>query len=117
MGQPYHLQSAASTNLTLVKKNFTVLGGWYNFQINDAPIYILCYDAAATADVTVGTTPVKWKMAVPNNATAANGAGANSGGHKIHFQQGLVIAIVKGIAASSTTAVDADEVVVNLEID
>lgn len=120
MARPYFLQGAGSTNKTLVQKNLTKVKGWYCSSIDSVPVYLLLYDAAAATDVTVGTgspTTPKWKIMIPANNTAANGAGANAAGFDLRFDLGLVIAVVKGIGTDSNTAVDADEVIINLEIE
>ena len=117
MARPYFLQGAATTNLTLVQKNLTKVKGWYCSSLDATPVYILLYDAAATTDVTVGTTAPKWKIMIPSNNTAANGAGANAAGYELRFDLGLVIATVTGIATTDATAISANEVIINLEIE
>lgn len=117
MARPYFLQGAGSTNLTLVQKNLTKVKGWYISSIDATPVYILLYDAAATGDVTVGTTPPKWKIMVPANSTSTLGAGANAAGFELRFDLGLVIATVTGIATNDTGALTANEVIINLEIE
>lgn len=115
MARPYFLQGAGSTNLTLVQKNLTKVKGWYCSSIDATVTYIHLYDAAATGDVNVGVTVPKWKIMIPLNSTATNGAGANAGGFDLTFVNGLVIATVAGITGS--TAVVADKVIVNLEVE
>lgn len=81
------------------------------FSLNDLPVYAKAYDKATAASES--DTPIFGAFA-PSNSTAANGAGSNKpippGG--IALAAGLSIRVVKGLADSNDTAVDASEVIV-----
>ena len=110
---PHNAVFAASTNATVVKASAGRLGPVVVSNINDAPIVVNFYNLATTPDE--NSTPV-FKIVVPANATAANGAGSNLGlsSPGIAFSTGIAYRIVKGIANNSTTAVDSAEGTISL---
>jgi hypothetical protein len=106
---PYKLISAATTNATNVSSTAnTLLYGYYLSNLNgSAWRYVKFYNKASAP--TVGTdTPVLVLALPPSGAANASfPAGVN-------FTTGLSFAITAGLADSDTTAVAANEVVVNV---
>lgn len=106
--------SAASTNATSVKALRARLYGIQGFTIDATPVYLKLYNKASAP--TVGTdTPVKVIM-LPGNTSGA-GAVAVGWEEGLLFDLGLAFALTTGIADSDSTAVAANETVVNLDFD
>ena len=105
--------SAATTNLTLAKNSAGQVGGYVLGNLATTARFLKLYDAAATGDVTVGTTVPKLTIIIPGVGTP--GAGANvEFTQGVEFSTGIVFALTTGIDDSSTAAVGAGEVAVNL---
>lgn len=100
------LISAATTNATVVKASAATLFSIYAFNTNAAARYLKLYNKATAP--TVGTdTPVMTILlppSVPVNINSVFG---------ITFTSGLSFALTTGIADTDTTAVAANEIVVN----
>lgn len=104
------LVSAATTNATLVKALPGQVYGWYMSNTSASPVYIKLYDKATAP--TVGTDVPKMTLMIPGNTS---GVGANCNYEQgIEFLLGIGYGTVTGAADSSTTAVGANEVVLNL---
>lgn len=112
--KPTSLIAAASDNATLVRGGRARLCYSCAFNLNDAPVYIKWYDKATAP--TSSDTPVL-VQGVPSQSTSTLGAGSNLGAEGILFTLGIGYRIVKGIANSDATAVDASEVVLSYGID
>lgn len=105
MARPYHKQSVFATKSYLVSASRVELQAWTVLNIAAMAQSVLCYDANAIADVTIGTTVPDWIISAPANATAALGAGNNLVlKDPITFHKGLVIAFVEGVLDTSSTA-------------
>jgi hypothetical protein len=104
----YRLLSAATTNSNNVKSTAGQLYGWYMFNTSASIKYVKLYNKATAP--TVGTdTPV---LTFPLPAT--DGAVQNPSGVGIPFATGIGIAITGAAADADTTAVAANDVIVNL---
>ncbi len=94
-----HNAPASSTALgataVLIKSGFQSLGGYHLLNTTTAAAYVQVFDAAAAADVTVGTTTPTFVLGLP-----ASGGAANSFAKPIKFTLGIVV-------ASTTTATGA----------
>lgn len=118
MARPYHLVSAASTNLTLVRKKGALVTAWSVVNKAATLSTVQLYDAAADTDVTVGTTVPKWSIVVPGNATANMGDGNNLVlDRPLQFDLGLVIATISGMQDTGNTAVGAGDLNINIALD
>ena len=108
---PYKLISAATTNATSVKASKGVVGMLVAMNKASTPAYVKLYNKASAP--TVGTdTPVQVFM-IPGN-TAGAGLSLPVPLTGLKFDTGIAFAITGGIADSDTTAVAANDVVVNL---
>ncbi len=105
---PYKLISAATTNAQFIKASAGNVYGYEFFNNGPAPVYVKLYNKASAP--TVGTdVPVKvWMVPAEGGLTrdVANG---------ISLGTGIAIAITSGIADTNTTAISADQVIVNLD--
>lgn len=105
MALPYHKQSVFATKSYLVSASRVRLQAWSVVNIAAMAQSVLCYNANAIVDVTIGTTVPDWIISVPANATAALGAGNNLVlEDPLVFAKGLVIAFVEGVLDTSATA-------------
>lgn len=89
-------------------------------MVNNAAILqsVVCYDANAVADVTVGTDVPDFMIPVPANATAGLGAGNNLAPRKpIMFTKGLVIAMIEGMSDTGSTGAANNSLNVNLVVE
>jgi len=108
---PYHLISAAGTNATSVKASAGILYGLAAGNINASPRYLKLYDSATAPSV--GTSVPVQTYIIPGNTA---GAGSNyTFTYGKAFVNGIAFAITGGIADSDTTAINANEVVVDLD--
>lgn len=108
--QIYRLVSLATTNGNNIKSTVGQVYGWFMSNTNASPRFVKLYNSATSP--TVGTTTPLMTITIPGNS---NGAGTNvdfSSG--ISFSSGIGIAITGLVADSDTTAISANEVVVNL---
>lgn len=107
-GATLYTNTALAATATLV---FTGRCGlcWYHlFNTTTAEAYVMFYDAAAAADVTVGTTVPTLCLAIHAESGAGLGATvASSIPFPIRFNKGLVVASVTAITGNtgSITAV------------
>lgn len=107
---PYTLNSAATTNASLVYNGTSILTGWACTNTNASARYVKLYDLGRPP--VVGTDYPAVVIAVPGNAS---GAGNNySPARPITFLNGISLAITTGAAYSDTGAVAANEIIVNL---
>jgi hypothetical protein len=105
------LISAASTNATSLKASAGQIYNVQAFNLNAAPRYLKVYNKASAP--TVGTdTPVNVWM-IPGNTTGAGFVLEISNG--VAFATGIAYAITGGITDADTTAIGANEVVVNIQ--
>lgn len=96
--ETYHEDSFTTKQLAAAGKRnlfrFTV------YNPTNVVVFLKVYDAAATGDVTVGTTAVKFTIPVP-----AQGVASEHGDVPMHkFENGIVIAPTTEQADSGTTA-------------
>jgi hypothetical protein len=104
------LLSAATTNATLVKSTPGQIGGWFLSNTNAAARFLKLYDLTTTP--TVGTSTPKMTILIPGNT--AGGAANVEFTQGIAFATGISLAITGAATDSDTTAVAANEVIVNL---
>ena len=103
----YRLLAAASTNSNLIKNAAGQVFGWYFFNAAASTRYVKLYNKATAP--TVGTdTPV---LTLPLPAGGAANVEFTNG---IAFGTGIGIGITGALADNDTTAVTANDVVVNL---
>lgn len=103
--EPYALggTNSALTSLQTVSSSAGKFGGYMTLiNLNATPAYIQVFDS--TGIVTLGTTPPTIIIAIPANATAANGFGAN-----MELSNGIVIN--DGIQIAATTTANGDTTV------
>lgn len=106
----YRVLSLATTNGAIVKASPGTVSGWYISNVNAAARFVKLYNLAAA--LTVGTSTPVITLAIPGNTA---GAGANVAFLPgIAFSTGIGIGITGAVADNDTTAVAANEVVVNL---
>jgi hypothetical protein len=109
----YHYVLSDAGVEDLISASARKLYGVQAYNINDIPIYINLYDKATAPDE--NDTPI-FRMLVPANATAANGAGSNvTFSQPIALTNGLGIRIMEGIAVTDDTKADANEVIANVQ--
>ena len=107
---PYHLVSASGTNATSVKSTAATVFAAAGFNVNASPRFLKIYSKASAPSV--GTdTPVQTYM-MPGNTNGAGFTLAFPGG--LALSAGLAFAITGGIADSDTTAVGANDCVIDL---
>jgi hypothetical protein len=103
----FRLLAAATTNASSVKGSAGQVYGWYLFNTSAATKYVKLYNKATAP--TVGTdTPV---MTLPLPAGSAANVYFEDG---IAFATGIALAITGAVADADTTAVAANDVIVNL---
>lgn len=108
---PYKLNSAASTNATSVKASAGAVYAIQVTNINASARFLKFYDKASAP--TVGTdTPIK-VLQIPGN-TSGSGI-VEALGIGIKFSSGIAFAITGGAGDSDTTAISANDVIVNLD--
>lgn len=103
----YRLLSAATTNLNTVKASAAELGGWYLSNSSAAKKYVKLYNKASNP-VLASDTP---KMTLELPAGSAANVTLSRG---VDFPTGIAIAITGAVGDTDTTAVAANDVVVNL---
>lgn len=105
------LLSAATTNATLVKGGAGQVYGWAITNTNAAARFVKLYNKATAP--TVGTDTPVMTLVIPGSTTGAGMVAAEftSG---IAFGTGIGVGITGAIADNDTTAVAANEVVINL---
>jgi|32_taG_2_1085360.scaffolds.fasta_scaffold18836_2 hypothetical protein len=108
---PFRLISAASTNATSVKASAGTITTISAVSMNETTVsYLKIYDKATAP--TVGTDVPVMTIPVPTNVQGAGIVISIPNG--VTFSNGIAIAVTGGVADSDTTAVGADEVVINL---
>ena len=108
---PFRLISAASTNATSVKASAGTITTIAAVNINETTVsYLKIYDKATAP--TVGTDVPVMTIPIPTNIQGAGIVIPIPNG--VTFSNGIAIAVTGGVADSDTTAVLADEVVINL---
>ena len=90
------LVSSLSTTLTRIAATGSNLSGYNISNPNAATVYVQIFDAAATGDVTLGSTTPNLSIAVP--AFGVTDALPSSG---VAFQNGIVIAATTTATGSS----------------
>ena len=108
---PFRLISAASTNATSVKASAGTITTIVAVSMNETTVsYLKIYDKATAP--TVGTDVPVMTIPVPTNIQGAGIVIPIPNG--VTFSNGIAIAITGAVSDSDTTAVAADEVVINL---
>lgn len=102
--------SAGSTNATSVKASAGQVFGIYAHNINAAVRYLKLYNKASAP--TVGSDTPVLTLPIPGNTAGAGFVLEPSNG--IAFSTGIALALTTGVADSNSTAVAANEIVVNL---
>jgi hypothetical protein len=97
---------AVTDTAVLVKAGAVALSGYHVFNTVAAATYLMFYDAAAAADVTLGTTVPKFCLGLPTS-----GGATRSLAKPIQFTLGIVIG-----SLDATTGHGAAISVVELEI-
>lgn len=103
------LISANSTNSTLVSAYPCYLTGLCLIDINASPAWLKLYNKATAP--TVGTDTPVMTIEIPGNGVIENITFPDGG---IYFDTGLGFGITTALADNSTSAVAANEVVINL---
>ena len=103
----YSALSAASTNATVVNAASCQLYGWYLFNTSSALKYVKVFDLNNTPVVGTDKPVVRIPLPASSGANVEFGAG-------IRLFRGLAFAVTGGAADTDTTAVAANDVVVNL---
>lgn len=107
---PYNLYSANSTNATVVKNKFGLVGFAYLTNVSSSVACVKLYDKATTPTCNSDTPVQRWL--IPANT---NGAGAVPNiGNGLTFRNGIAFCITASCATSDNTAVAAGQVIVNL---
>lgn len=101
-----HLVSAATTNATVVKASAGQVYGWSIFNTNASARYVKLHNTASTP--TAGTGVV-YTISVP-----ATGGSNISLTHGIAFSTGIAFTTVTEAADSGTTAVAANDLIINI---
>lgn len=103
---------AATTNAECLKAAPGQVGWWSLGNIGTDPVWLKLYDKATTPDV--GTDVPVLTILIPGNAKGSGNNLIPSPG--VQFSFGIGIAVTAGIEPDDATAVNADEVVINLGI-
>lgn len=98
--QPYFNDDVNATDV-LVQTGDTILGGYEIHNVTAADAFLLLFNAAAIADVTVGTTVPDY--VIPNDANGVRGRSFNK---PLSFPLGLVIASTTTTDGSTNAAQD-----------
>jgi hypothetical protein len=99
--------SAATTNATSVKASAGQVFGWYISNANAAARFLKLYNKASAP--TVGTDTPVMTIQIPA------GAAANvEFSHGIAFATGIALALTANVADADTSAVAANEIIINL---
>lgn len=107
---PGKLVSAATTNATVIKASAGTLGSISASNVNAAARYLKLYNKATAP--TVGTDVPVWTLIIPGN-TAGAGFVMSLPPQGIKFSTGISFALTTESTDAGTTAVAADEIVVN----
>jgi hypothetical protein len=102
----YHLVSAATTNLTVVKASAGQLFGWYIYNSNASARKLAFHNSASAP--TAGAS-IFFSLVIP--ATSGANVELTNG---IAFSTGIAISTVTGLADSDTTAVALNDLIINL---
>lgn len=110
----YKLISAATTNANNIKASAGQVYMITASSTASSPRYVKFYNKATSP--TVGTDVPVYTFMIPNASNSAYGAGTNIPVPAIGlaFSTGISIAITGGVADSDTTAISANEVVLNV---
>jgi len=108
---PYKLVSAATTNATSVKASAGTVGYIAVSNVNAAARYLKLYNKASAP--TVGTDTPVHTFIIPGN-TAGAGSNIMLPPQGIAFSTGIAFALTTEATDAGTTAVAANEIVVNL---
>jgi len=108
---PFKLVSAATTNATNVKASAGVVYGIYASNVNAAARYLKMYNKASAP--TVGSDTPVHTFIIPGN-TAGAGTNIPVPTRGINFSLGISFALTTESTDAGTTAVAANEIVVNL---
>jgi hypothetical protein len=97
---------AGNATAKLVNGAYTRLHSVHAWSVNDEDNFLHVYDAAAAADVTVGTTTPKFTYLIPAGDTSLRGAVSDDyGSNPLELKNGLVFAVTKE-DGTGTTAPD-----------
>lgn len=105
----YRRLSTADTNLDTVKASAGRLYSGYVSNTNASPRFVKIYDKASNP-VLASDTP-KWTVMVPGNSSGVAGSVKF---HGLQFSNGIAISITGAVGDTDTTAISANEVIVNL---
>lgn len=108
---PYRLRAAATTNATLLKPAPGKVGGWYLYNSAAYAVFLKFYDTKVAPTPGVGTPVLT--LGVP----AAGAANCSFDSNGIGFLIGIGFTITKLLADNDTTALVADDLIVNLAFD
>lgn len=106
---PYY-QASGNATAQLVKTGYTLLHSWEvenpNSSATHGQLYLQLFDAAATTDVTVGTTTPDQTYKIDPGDGTTNGGGSKHYEAPLRFSKGLVWAITTTRSGSTgpTTA-------------
>ncbi len=101
----------ATTNEVQIKATAGQFFGFYVSNTNAAPVFLKVYNDTA-ANVVVGADVPVLRFMIPGNTAGVAGAQEFLGG--IEFDTAITVAVTAGIADTDTTAVSANEQIVNI---
>ena len=110
---PKHFVAANSDNATSLKTTAGTVHAIEVYGIDSAPAYLKFYNKASSP--TCGSDAVVKSIMIPAASTAANGAGANVATIDVNFSTGIAYCVVKGIADTDDTSVDAASYIINID--
>lgn len=103
----YHLVSAATTNASSVKASAGDLHGYHIYNNSSEPRKVAFHNTAGTP--TAGASVLFSIVLAPNS-----GANMEAGKGQIPFSTGIAITTTSGLADNDATAVEANDLIINL---
>lgn len=108
-----HIVAAGSDNATNLKSTPGTVHAVEVYGIDAAPAYLKFYNTSSSP--TCGSSTVVKSIMIPAAPTAANGAGSNAIVLDAAFTTGISYCVVKGIADTDDTSVDATSFIINID--
>ncbi len=110
---PKWFVAANSDNATNLKSSAGTVHAVQVFGIDASPAWLKFYNTSSSP--TCASSTIVKQILIPANSTAANGAGAIGTVLDVAFSTGISYCVVKGIAATDDTSVDAASYVINID--
>jgi len=105
-GSAPNFQSALTDTAVLVKTGKVSLCGWFQYNAGNAAAYIRFFDAAAAADVALGTTACDYAV---GSATVNFSQGTFC--RPLQFTKGMVVAACNDVVTANHVAPNATQIV------